>query len=310
MTVSGLGGNVFGGNRLDRGQSVEVLHAAIDRGVNFVDTANTYNDGQSEEFIGHALRGRRDDLVVATKFNFRQSPAGTVQESIETQLSASLKRLDTDHVDLYQLHGLWGVTEVEPVLEALTRLQQRGLIRSFGACNLSAWRAISWNSVANASGSEGLVSMQNYYHLLARGAEAELLPMAVETEMAFLPYHPLGGGFLTGKYRAGQPAPAGTRGAAGSPIIHTMDTAANHEALRGLTGVADRCGRTLAELALAWVATQSGVTSVIAGVSSVEQLELNIAGASWRLDPEVVAELDQITAPGGVPASEELPYRP
>jgi aryl-alcohol dehydrogenase-like predicted oxidoreductase len=310
VSVCGLGGNVFGGARLDRSRSEVVIKTALDLGVNFVDTANVYGGGESETYIGQALGSRRAEMVIATKFNLREYDGGPLGAHVRAQAEESLRRLGTDHIDLYQLHDVRPGVDADALLEVLHALADEGKIRAFGACNIAAWRVAEWRHAAESRGWAGPQTVQNYYHLLARQAEAEVLPYASGHGVGFLPYHPLAGGFLTGKYRFGEERPPGTRGAAGSPIINVMDTEANHRAVERLAEIAAREGRTLGELALAWVASRPGVTSVIAGVSNIEQLTLNVAGCTWKLGDDVLAEIDRVTAPTGVPSPERFPYLP
>jgi aryl-alcohol dehydrogenase-like predicted oxidoreductase len=308
VSVCGLGGNVFGPPRLDASGTREVLAAALDLGVDFVDTADVYGRGQSETLLGQALGPRRDSMVIATKFNLRQLDGASVAAHVRRSAEASLRRLGTDRIDLYQLHFPRDGVNTAELVDVLDDLVSEGKVRALGICNASAWRLSEAAHLADARHRQTFATVQDYYHLLARGLEAEVLPYAQRTGLGVLPYHPLAGGFLSGKYREGAPRPAGTRGAAGSGIVDTMDVAANHAVLDRLRGVAHRLGRPLSELALAWLAGRPGVTSVIAGVSSVAQLRSNVAGCSWQLDPGVVAELDEITAPGGAWSPERLPY--
>ena len=310
VSVCGLGGNVFGPPRLDAVGTREVLAAAVDLGVDFVDTANIYGQGHSEAMIGAALGARRSRMVIATKFNLRELDGASVAAHVRRQAEDSLRKLRTDYIDLYQLHHPRDGVSVHDVLRVLDDLVREGKVRAVGGCNFSAWRLSEAAHLADARGWAPLATVQNYYHLMARGMEAEVVPYAERTGLGLLPYHPLAGGFLTGKYSEGQPRPAGTRGAAGSGIIDAMDVPANHATLVRLRAVADRFGRPLSELSLAWLAGRRAVCSVIAGVSSVEQLRSNVAGCTWVLEDETVGELDEITAPGGVSSPERPPYGP
>ncbi|MGK5171602.1 aldo/keto reductase [Geodermatophilus sp. CPCC 205761] len=308
VSVCGLGGNVFGPPRLDAAATREVIAAALDLGVDLVDTADVYGQGRSEALVGAALGARRDRMVIATKFNLRRLDDAPVAAHVRRAAEASLRRLGTDRIDLYQLHFPPDGVDPAELLDVLDDLVREGKVRALGICNAGAWRVSEANHLANARGRQAFATVQDYYHLLARGLEAEVLPYARRTGVGVLPYHPLAGGFLTGKYRQGAPRPAGTRGAAGSGIVDTMDVPAHHATLDRLRALAGRLGRPLSELALAWLAGRPGVASVIAGVSSVAQLRSNVAGCSWQLDPAVVAELDAITAPAGVWSPERLPY--
>ena len=306
VSVSGLGGNVFGGARLDQQATDAVVGTAlIDvRGVDEIDSE--ISGGQSEEFLGQALRARRDEMVIATKFNLAGYPDVSVHDLVRRQVEDSLRRLNTDRIDLYQLHMVDPSVNPVELMSVLKELVDEGKVRAVGVCNIAAWRLTRWRGVAAEQGWTGPVSMQNYYHLLARHAESESLPCAIDQGIGFLPYHPLAGGFLTGKYKFGVQRPAGSRGAAGSPIIDTMDTEENHRILKRLNELAHDAGRSLADLALAWVAGQPGVTSVIAGASNPEQLAANAAGCTAHLDAELRAEIDAVT--GVAYSPERLPY--
>lgn len=309
VSLLGLGGNVFGPPRLDLEQTRSVFGAAIDAGVNFVDTANVYGTGMSEAFLGDVLEGRRAGFVIATKCNLRQLGDAPVGEHIRGQVEASLAKLRTDVIDLLQLHHAPPDTvEMVELLEALAGLVGEGKVRAIGACNFSAWRLAECAAISASMGWPAFATVQDYWHLLARGIEAEVVPYARRSGVGILPYHPLAGGYLTGKYRYGQVRPAGTRGAAGSPIIDTIDSPENHAKVVELTELAAQHGRSPGELAIAWLANQPTVASVIAGASNPTQLEQNVAGASWHLDEQTLAQVDAIVAPAGIPSPERLPY--
>ncbi|MGE0818758.1 MAG: aldo/keto reductase [Candidatus Nanopelagicales bacterium] len=303
----GLGGNVFGPPRLDLGRSRAVLDAASELGVDFVDTADVYAGGQSEEILGELLTGRRDRWVVATKFNLRDLGDRGLAAHVRSRLEASLRRLRSDHVDLYQVH-LAPPDSVDPLelLAVLDSLVRAGVVRAVGVCNAASWRLAVYDGLAREHGLVRISTVQNYWHLLARGVESEVVPYAARAGIGVLPYHPLGGGYLTGKYQPGAARPAGTRGAAGSPIIDTLDTPAVHARVQELASLAAAHGRTVGELAIAYLASQPVVTSVIAGASTPAQLSLNAAGASWELDAELLASIDACVA--APPNPEVLPY--
>jgi aryl-alcohol dehydrogenase-like predicted oxidoreductase len=307
VALLGLGGNVFGPPRLDVQATRAVVDAASDLGVDLVDTANVYGQGQSEAILGEVLQGRRDRFVIATKFNLRSLGDQDVATHVRGQAEASLVALRTDRIDLYQLHHAPAddvdMGEVLAVLDALVR---EGKVRAVGASSFSAWRLAECAELCRVHGWTPFATVQNYWHLLARGIEAEVVPYAARHGIGVLPFHPLGGGYLTGKYVPGQPRPDGTRGAAGSPIIDTLDTPEVRSKVDALTSLAAEYGRTVGELAIAWLACQPVVSSVIAGVSTPAQLALNAVGASWVLDDATVAEVERVV---GQPASpERLPY--
>jgi aryl-alcohol dehydrogenase-like predicted oxidoreductase len=303
--VVGLGGNTFGPPRLDEDGTRAVVAAALDLGVNFVDTAVGYGGGRSEEFIGNALRGHRHEMVIATKFNLFDLGHEGVEERIRAHLALSLARLHTDYIDLYQIHAPVPEQVEEEILAVLADLVRDGAVRAVGCCNYASWRLAEARSLSRQKGEARYATVQNYFHLFARQCEAEVLPYCDRTGASVLPYHPLGGGFLSGKYHRGQPPPPGTRGAAGSPIVRRMSTTENWDRLALLEDFAAERGRQVSELAIAWLVAKPVVGSVIAGVSSPSQLAVNVSAGGWILTPEEVATVDDIIGP--IPADERPP---
>ena len=294
VSVVGLGGNTFGPPRLDEAMTTRVIAAALDSGVNFVDTAIVYGGGESEVLIGRALQGRRDEMVVATKCNFFGASDLPVVDRIRQQAEESLRKLATDRIDLLQIHFPAEDVAPEELLTGLDRLVRDGKVRAIGACNYAGWRLAESAVLARELGTATFVSVQNYHHLLARPSASEVLPFCRRHGLGFLPYHPLAGGFLTGKYRRGQPPPEGTRGAAGSPIVTAMSTEANWDTLDRLGAFAREQGRTVGELAIAWLLSTDVISSVIAGVSNPEQLAANVAAARWQLEDGDIRAVDAI----------------
>ncbi|MFI8100906.1 aldo/keto reductase [Streptomyces sp. NPDC086023] len=295
VSAVGLGCNNFGG-RLDAGQTRAVVDAALDAGITLFDTADIYgNRGGSEEFLGKALKGRRDQVVLATKFGFDgvdmgYGPAaggrggrGYIRRAVE----ASLRRLDTDHIDLYQLHSPDPTTPVAETLAALTELVAEGKVRYIGHSNLSGWQLAEAEHTARELGTAHFVSAQNHWSLLARHAEYELVPAAVHYGVGVLPYFPLANGLLTGKVRRGADAPAGSRLAGRDAYV-----AERIDRVEALAAVAEKHGRSLLELAMGWLGAQPGCASVIAGATSPEQVRANAATADWIPDAGVLAEAD------------------
>lgn len=311
VSVVGLGGNTFGPPRLDEAATRRVIDVAIDLGVNLIDTANVYGQGHSEEFIGRALGHHRDNVIIATKFNLRGPGEGTVRDRIVNQADRSLRQLRTDHIDLYQLHLPEPAIPAEQILEPLSELVSEGKVRAIGVCNYASWRLAEAAHLARANKWPEFATVQNYLHLLARESESEVFPYCEAYGCSILPYHPLAGGFLTGKYQAGQAPPPGTRGAAGSPIIKTMRTAANYARLKGLELFCAEQGHTVGELAIAWLAAKPIVASVIAGVSNPEQLAANVGAGQWMLTAEQLTAIDEIVSgQPGVRSPETSPYAP
>jgi aryl-alcohol dehydrogenase-like predicted oxidoreductase len=279
----GLGTNNFG-RRLDRAATARVIDAALDADVNFFDTADGYGDGDSERFIGECLAGRRDRVVLATKFGLGASGARAhIREAIE----ASLGRLRTDHIDLYYYHRPDGVTPLAETIGALDELVREGKVRAFAASNFTPELTEEGERLAHELGTGRFVALQNDYSLLERAPEAEVLPLCERYEIGFVPYFPLASGLLSGKYRRGEPPPPGTRLAARPERL----TDSAFDTVERLEGWARAHSRSLLELAIAYVASQAAVVSVIAGATTPEQVQANAAAADWRLSADELAEV-------------------
>ena len=314
VSVVGLGGNVYGPPRLDQETGSKNIGRAMELGVNFLDTAIGYGEGQSETIIGNALKGKRDKMIIATKFDLRSRKEDvSVYDHIMGQAEDSLTKLQTDHIDLYQIHLPVPALSEEEVLEPFAKLVEQGKVRYIGECNYGAWRHSVTNATAEKKGWPQMVSAQNNYNILRRHVEMEIIPYCERFDIAFLPYFPLGGGFLTGKYQPGQEAPAGSRGAEGSGIVGKTRNARNEALLAKLEAFTAERGHTVLELAFAWLLAHPCIPSVIAGTSTIAQVEANIAAGEWRLTPEELEEVNQIAAwdgtgepvdgtPGGVGA--------
>ena len=280
VTVVGLGCNNFGG-RIDETAARAVIDAALDAGVTFFDTADVYgNRGGSEEIIGRALGGRRDQVVLATKFGHDLGDGETARGArpyVRKALEASLRRLQTDRIDLYQYHRPDGITPIEETLGALNELVDEGTVRFIGSSNLDGRQIVEADDVAKDRGWARFVSAQNEYSFLERGAEEELLPTAERLEIGVLPYFPLASGLLTGKYRRGRPAPAGTRLAL-RPERLTDDA---FDTIEALESFAESRGVSLLDVAIGGLAAQPAIASVIAGATKPEQARANAAAGDW-----------------------------
>jgi aryl-alcohol dehydrogenase-like predicted oxidoreductase len=298
VTVAGLGCNNFG-MRLDAAESARVVHAALDLGVNFFDSADVYGLGESERHLGAALKGRRDQAVVLTKFASPADPEhpehrGASPEHVRRAIENSLRRLDMDYVDVYMLHRPDPDTPIEATLEALNRLVEEGKVRAIASSNLAGWQVADadWNS--RDGGFARFVAAENRYSLLDRAAERDLLPACRHFGVSLIPYSPLGNGLLTGKYRRGEAAPEGTR-LARSPRAAALLTDANFDVVEAIERFAAERGTTVTAVALGWLAAQPDVASVIAGATSPEQMAANAAGVTWTPSDEDLAELDRLT---------------
>jgi len=296
VSVVGLGCNNFGG-RIDADATKSVIDASLDAGINFFDTADIYGDAKSEEFLGHVLGIRRDQVIVATKFGSPVNDAmlgGAKPEYIRRAVEDSLRRLNTDRIDLYQLHLPDYTTPIADTLGSLNELVQAGKVREIGCSNFSAAQ-LREASAAALQGAAHFVSVQNNYSLLKRDPEAEVLPECEKLGIAFLPYFPLASGLLTGKYRQGRPLPEGARIKADN-IFSDRLTDKNLDIVEKLIVFAEARGHTILELAFSWLLTRKSVASVIAGATKPEQIAKNTTAADWRLTGDDLNQIDTILA--------------
>jgi aryl-alcohol dehydrogenase-like predicted oxidoreductase len=297
VSVAGLGGNNFG-RRLDVDATRAVVDAALDAGITLLDTAESYGAGRSEEFLGEALAGRRDQVVLATKFGHRGADMGYGAAAgakggrgyIMRAVEGSLRRLRTDYIDLYQIHTPDPATPIEETLTALGDLVAQGKVRYLGHSNFAGWQLAEAAGAARELGTTGFVSAQNHWSLLERGIQAEVVPAALHYGLGVLPYYPLANGLLTGKVRRGLPPPEGSR-LAGRPDYITGDKL---DRVEKLADWAQQHGVTLLDVAVGGLAAQPGCSSVIAGATSPEQVKANAAAASWIPSADELADLDRI----------------
>ncbi|HEY0712614.1 MAG TPA: aldo/keto reductase [Polyangia bacterium] len=293
LTVSavGVGCNNFGG-RLDAARTAAVVDAALAAGINFFDTADVYGNTRSEEYLGRALKGKRAQAVVATKFGMPVDGAqGASPAYVKQALEASLRRLDTDYIDLYQLHRADPDVPIAETLGALDDLVRAGKVREIGCSNFTVPQL---REAAAASQGARFVSVQNEYSLLHRDPERSVLPECERAGLAFLPFFPLASGVLSGKYRPGQPPPPGARLAGSGALTPRFLSAANTAKAEALRTFAESHQHTLLELAISWLANQPAVASVIAGATSPEQVQANARAAGWKLTAEERAEIDRL----------------
>ncbi|WP_447980145.1 aldo/keto reductase [Candidatus Nitrospira bockiana] len=293
VSIVGLGCNNFG-RKLDEQATTAVVHAALDAGITFFDTADIYGETKSEVFLGRALGKRRDDVVIATKFGMAidDRRRGARPEYVRQAAEDSLRRLSTDRIDLYQLHQPDPAVPIAETLGALDDLVRAGKVREIGCSNFSADQ-IREAEAAVRPGAARFVSVQNEYSLLHRDPERDVLPECERLGLAFLPYFPLASGLLTGKYRRGRPAPAGSRLAPGGRYADSLNDR-NLELVESLLECAATRGHSLVDLAVSWLLVRPSVASVIAGATSPEQVRINAAAASWQLSPAELAEIDAL----------------
>jgi aryl-alcohol dehydrogenase-like predicted oxidoreductase len=294
----GIGCNAFG-TRIDADRVAEIVDTAIEQGAAFFDTADVYGMGASEELLGAALRGRRDDAIVATKFgmdvqgingpdNGTRGSAAYVRASVD----ASLRRLGTDHIDLYQFHTPDRETPIDETLGALNELVEAGKVRAIGCSNLRAWELVDAEWRARTAGTARFVTAQNEYSLYNRSAEDELLPACVALDIGVLPYFPLAYGLLTGKYRRDAAAPEGSR-LAGQGQAQRLERA-DWGRIEALQKYADDHDLSMLQVALGGLAAQPAVASVIAGVTTPEQVAANVEAGAWRPSEDELAELNAL----------------
>jgi len=301
VSVVGLGCNNFGG-RIDLAATRKVVHKALDLGITFFDEADTYGDprGSSESCLGEILGDRRKDIVLATKFARPMDAAGRYQGAsrhyIMAEVEASLRRLKTDWIDLYQQHQPDPLTPIEETLRALDDLVRQGKVRYIGCSTLPGWQVVEAQWTAKYHGLHHFVSCQEEYSLLARRLDHEMMPMLESYGLGLIPFAPLASGLLTGKYQPGRPLPDGARLSYMTRAADRYLTDDNWAIVEHLDRFADERGHSLLELAVSWLARRPQVASVIAGATRPEQVEANVAAAAWALTAEDMREIDRLTA--------------
>jgi aryl-alcohol dehydrogenase-like predicted oxidoreductase len=300
VSLVGLGGNNFGA-RIDLAATKLVVHRALDAGITLFDTSDSYgNRGGSETQLGEALGDRRKDIVLATKFAWPMDDVGVLKGAsrryIMAAVEGSLRRLRTDWIDLYQMHLPDPLTPVEETLRALEDLVRQGKVRYIGCSNLAPWQVADAVWTSRCHELSAFVSAQDEYSLLVRGAERELLPVLNALGLGLLPYFPLAGGLLTGKYKRGQPLPEGARltyvKASADRFLHER----NWAKVEALDAFCAARGHSLIELAFAWLAARAPVSSIIAGATRPEQIDVNVRAVEWQLTAAEIAEVDRLSA--------------
>lgn len=301
VSTIGLGANRFGSEAVPQKEVDRIVDAALDLGINFIDTANTYVEGRSEETLGEALKGRFDKVVLATKFAFPRKTGpntwGASRYQMMQAIDASLRRLQSDHVDLYYVHRWDDTTPIEETMKALDDLVRAGKVRYVGASAFASWQSAHANLSAELRGWSPFVVIQSEYHLLAREAECEVLPYCRAHRVGFVPYYPLAGGFLTGKYKKGEPPPKGSRGEHSNYVRQYIAEASNYDRVERLAEFARARGRGVNELAHAWLLAQPRVCSVISGATKLEHLLSNIKAVDWKLTASELNEIEQLLMP-------------
>jgi aryl-alcohol dehydrogenase-like predicted oxidoreductase len=296
VSAIGLGTNQFGGKVDEKGVK-KIIDAAVDLGINFFDTANVYREGRSEETIGKAIKGKRHKVLIATKVfgEVGEDPneRGSSRKHIMDAVEDSLRRLDIETIDLYQMHR-WDVnTPIEETLRALDDLVTQGKVRYIGSSAFASWQIAHAQDLAEAHGWHKFVCDQPHYHMLEREIEKEVIPACEYFGLGILPYFPLAGGFLTGKYQRGESAPKGSRGES-SEYVQGYMTDENYDILDQLTDFAQARGHTMGELAHAWLLAHPVVSSVISGATKIEHVQANAKSVEWELSADELEEVNQI----------------
>jgi aryl-alcohol dehydrogenase-like predicted oxidoreductase len=298
MAFGGVGEFALAGNT-DVAEARKLIDQCLEAGVNLIDTADVYSQGLSEEIVGEAIDGRRDDLLIATKVRASMgagpNDAGLSRHHLVSACEASLRRLRTDHIDLYQVHGWDGQTPLEETLGALDALVASGKVRYVGCSNFSAWHLMKALGVADREHLPRFACQQIYYSLQSRHAEYELIPASVDQGVGVLVWSPLAGGLLTGKYRRDRTAPEGSRHLTDWSEPPVPDQEALYDLIEVLVSVAADAGVEPAQVALAWLLAKPGVTSLVIGARDSRQLAVNLEAADLRLTPEALARLDTAT---------------
>ncbi len=296
ITIVGLGCNAFG-RRIDQDAATKVINGALDAGITFFDTAEGYGNGLSEVYIGNALKGRRDQVTLATKVGYNmlhvKGKGKGSPENIRVAIDLSLENLQTDYVELYQLHRPDPSTPIEDTLGTFNDLRNEGKIRLFGCSNYSAAQMAEAVAAADAAGYQGFVTAQNRWSVLNRDIEKDLTSVCTTNNVGVLPFYPLEMGLLTGKYRRGEGAPTGTRLDGDARL-----SSADFDQLEALENFATSRGHDLLTLSVSWLASQKVTVSVIAGATRYEQMAQNAAAASWKMTEQELAEIDKIAGIG------------
>ena len=301
VSVIGLGTNNFGRRMDDVDNAARIIHTAVEHGVNLLDTADVYGgDHRSEEFIGRAVKGMRSQVLIATKvgrpMDDGPNSRGASRLRIIQGLDASLRALGVDYIDLFQIHGADPHTPIEETLRALDDVVRSGKVRYIGCSNYSSWQLCEALWVSRTQHLEPFVSEQPLYNMLEREIESDLVPFCQKYSIGILPYYPLAGGFLTGKYRRGEPIPEGSRMALSSYLAGRYLKATNFDLIDRLQQFSEERGHPIVDLAFAWLLANHQISSVIAGASSPEQVKTNVLAGDWQLTTAEKEEVDHILA--------------
>lgn len=294
-------GTMTFGHGTDERESQKMVDRAIDAGINFFDTANSYADAQSEVFLGKALKGKRKDVVVATKFYNPMGPgpndSGMSRYHIMNTIEDSLRRLDMDHVDVFYIHHVDQQTPLEEMLRAMDDLVRQGKVRYIACSNFEAWRLMEALWISDSNGLERFICYQPQYSLLVRDIEIDLVPACLHKGVGIVTWSPLGGGYLSGKYKPGETTKEGTRSAEGWAYPGSHFHPNTDAILTAVLETAEQLGKSPAQVAVRWILEQSHITSVLVGARTVEHFDDNVRGSGWTMDPDTLARLNELSAP-------------
>jgi len=297
VSVVGLGTNRFGSEKTPQSEVNRIIDQALDLGINHLDTADVYQSGNSEITLGNALKGKWNRFFLATKFAHATgqnvNDRGASRYHMYNAVEASLKRLQRDHIDLYYVHRWDYRTPIEETLKSLDHLIQQGKVRYIGASNFAAWQLAKSNLLAELKNWDSFVALQAHYHMFERDLEKEGIPYCQSENVGVIPYFPLAGGFLTGKYEKGKPAPVGSRGES-SEYVQKYMTDKNYVILDKLTKYAQDHGHQMNELAIAWLLAQPQVSSVISGATRLDHVNQNAIAGDWELNQKELEEIEII----------------
>ena len=305
-----LGTMIYGeDNYVDEANAIKIIRRAIDLGVNFIDTADVYTQGRSEEIVGKAIKGQRDAIVLATKVRGRTGPGpndmGLSRKHILQNIEASLRRLGTDYIDLYQVHNVDPTTPLEETLTTLNDLVRDGTVRYVGCSNFPAWLLEKALWISDVNGLEPFVTAQCLYNIIDRDVEHELLPLCTEEDIGIITYSPLARGFLTGKYQSDKPAPKGSRGQFRPQFIDGYFTPRGQTIVDELTKLSAKTKMSMCQLSLAWLMANPVVTSPIVGISKLEHLEENVEAVDYTLPDDVRRQISDVSKPDWLRKREE-----
>jgi aryl-alcohol dehydrogenase-like predicted oxidoreductase len=304
-----LGTMIFG-QQVDETTAIRIINRAVDSGINFIDTADVYAEGRSEEIVGKAIKGKRDEIVLATKVRGRTGPdpngEGLSRKHIMQNLETSLERLGTDYIDLYQVHRTDSTTPLKETMATLSDLVRSGKVRYIGCSNFPAWQLEKALRISEVNGLESFATVQPRYNILDRDIERELLPLCVEEGIGVIPYSPLAGGVLTGKYSPDKPFPEGSRGQLRPAFISRSINPRNQMILQEMEKVSSEAKMPMSQIGLAWMMANPAITSPIIGASKLEQLEESLGVLGHSLPAEDLARINEVSKPDWLRDQEEV----